>query len=147
MPHAFFETWTVKGDGADPFADHSFVIQGSAESDGRYVVPFLGPAPQVTVRGFRWTVRLEYRRLGTAQWIQDHAFPGRPDGGEARTSTFDPKRGLVMHVGTGSLAHGIFPKGAFRFSGMRIELTPQDPDLSPGPLPPPPDFSIPTGPD
>ena len=36
MPHTFFGTWTVKVDAADPFADHSFVIQGSAEADGRY---------------------------------------------------------------------------------------------------------------
>jgi hypothetical protein len=147
VPHAFFGSWAVKVDVVDPFTEHSFVIAESDNADGRYIVPFLGPSPQLTVRGERWTVRIEYRRFETSQWLQAESFPPIPEGGERRTSFVNPNRGLVMHVGTGSLAHETLPKGAFQFSGMRLELTPEDPDLNPGPMPPPPGFTIPRGPD
>jgi len=141
----FSGSWTITVKGVAPYPALRYVIAGSDDADGAHAVPFLGEHPPTVVHGGDWTLQIQYLAdEATDCWMQDDAFPAVPGGGERSTAAFDIQHGLVRQVGTGSLAwDGPPPPGAFRFSGVRLVCTSQDPDLNPGPLPPHPDFTLP----
>jgi hypothetical protein len=145
VAQTFSGSWTIEVREVSPFPDHSFVILGSGNADGRYIVPFFGERPAVTADGDGWTLEIQCLAHGTSDvWVTEDAYPAVPQGGQRCAPAFDPEHGLVMHVGTGTLAwDGPPPEGAFRFSGMRLLCISHDPDLNPGPMPPHPDFTLP----
>jgi hypothetical protein len=138
----FSGPWVIAPDTVSPIGSYRYVIQGSDSSDGEYDLPWSGGTPPVSVSGDDWALQIQ--ALIGGDWSQDEADPPLPGGGETSAAVFAPQTGLVRTVGTGTLAYNAPPPpGAFEFSGARLRCTSLDPDLSPGPMPPHPDFTVP----
>ena len=141
MTQRFSGPWIVAVDTASPLGSYRFVIQGSDDADGAYDLPWSGEPPPVSVSGDDWTLQIQ--ALFGDDWSQDEADPPLPGGGETSAVAFTAQTGLVRTIGTGTLAYqGPPPPGVFEPSGARVRCTSLDPDLSPGPMPPHPDFTV-----
>jgi len=141
MTQRFSGPWVIATTGVSRFGSHRFVIQGSDNADGEYGLRWPDELPQVSVSGGDWTLQIQ--RLTGDQWSQDEANPPLPDGGETSTVAFTTETGLVRTIGTGTLAYLVpLPPGSLGPSGARLRCTSRDPDLSPGPMPPHPDFTV-----
>jgi hypothetical protein len=143
MTQRFSGPWTISVKTVAPYPDRRYEITGSNNADGVYPVPFLAAHPPLEVQGEDWTLEIQCQTGHTETWVNDSAYPPLPQGGERSSSRFDPQLGLVIQVGTGTLAYDSPPSGAIEFSGLRLICTSMDPDLNPGPLPPHPDFTVP----
>jgi hypothetical protein len=117
----------------------SFVIAGSADANGRSELRFPMDTPQL-VQGDEWTIQLDTRVAGA--WTPGVSAPPSPDGGAYRRTFFDPARGLVVQLATGSVRWLTMGSDLF-IPGIEVTCVCQDPDTMPPASGPLPSFTIP----
>jgi hypothetical protein len=136
MAEPFYGPWSVaviQADVAqtDGFPEHSFVISGSDNADGRYMAH--PHQPPVMVTGAEWTIDVEVRSIGSEA-------PWAPVSRVRRATEFVPFSGLTVTLNSRPASAGW--GGPYHF-GVILTCTSNDPSINPIPTATPYDFTIP----
>lgn len=137
MSETFYGPWNITVAECDVVPAFSFVISGSENADGRYLVqPTVPPesGPEVRVRGAEWQISLELSFTFDDNWASSDVV--------SRQTEFVPMTGLTItldsHFRPDDGGDPFFP-----FVGMILSCTSADPATNPIPTPNPYDFTLP----